>query len=355
MKILYGVQATGNGHITRARAMNKAFKEQSINVDYLFTGRAKDKLFDMEEFGDFNCLPGLTFITDAGSIKPIATMQHNSLRATYQDIKQLDLSAYDLVLTDFEPISAWAARKQKVNSIAVGHQYAFAHSIPKRGNNPLTSLFMQYFAPADIQLGLHWHHFYQPILPPIADTHEHLEIGTIDNKILVYLGFENPEDVIKFLEPLKNYQFFIYAPFEKAEDRDHLKLRPLSRESFQKDLCSCNGVISNAGFELASEAIHLGKKLLMKPLKGQMEQLSNALAIEQLKLGMCMDSLDRTSLQHWLTNFSGKRIIYPNVPDALVKWIINGNWDKTDQLVNELWSSVHSPDFENFSALGNKR
>ena len=51
MRILYGVQGTGNGHITRARHLAAAFNERDdISVDYLFSGRPKHRYFDMEVF-----------------------------------------------------------------------------------------------------------------------------------------------------------------------------------------------------------------------------------------------------------------------------------------------------------------
>ncbi|MGH1486160.1 MAG: MJ1255/VC2487 family glycosyltransferase [Cellvibrionaceae bacterium] len=349
MKILYGVQATGNGHITRARAMHKALKKKNLHVDYLFSGRAREDFFDMEEFGNFACHSGLTFITEAGSIKPFATFQKNNFKQLLCDIKNLDLSVYDLVLTDFEPISAWAARRQKKPSVAVGHQYAFDHDIPKKGNNPITALFMQYFAPAETRLGLHWHHFGQAILPPIADTHAH-QSNIIENKVVVYLGFEKSEEVIAYLKPYKDYQFFIYGHYDQKEDRENLQLRPLSRDGFQQDLANCNGVITNAGFELASEAIHLGKKLLVKPLHGQMEQLSNALALEKLKLGISMNKLDKQKLEDWLRSFTGKRVIYPSVPDALAEWIVKGDFKQTNHLIEQLWENVSSPDIPNFTS-----
>ncbi len=355
MKILYGVQATGNGHITRARAMNKALKQKQLNVDYLFSGRTREQLFDMSEFGKFSCHSGLTFVTDSGSIKPFATFQKNSFRQLYKDINTLDLSQYDLILTDFEPITAWAARKQNKTTIAIGHQYAFEYDIPKCGNNPATALFMKYFAPATVRLGLHWHHFGQPILPPIADTHPYQD-KIINNKIVVYLGFEKAEAIIDYLMPKKDHQFFVYGNFSsehhnKVKNQENIHLCPLSRDGFQKDLAGCNGVITNAGFELASEAIHLGKKLLVKPLKGQMEQLSNAVALEKLNLGMSMNSLDPNALEQWLSGFSGKRVVYPNVPNALVDWIVKGDWEETESLTKTLWEEVYSPDIENFIQL----
>ncbi len=348
MKILYGVQATGNGHITRARAMNKALKQKGIDVDYLFSGRQQELLFDMEEFGNFRCCRGLTFVTQAGSVQIVKTIIQNSLIQLYKDIQSLDLDAYDLILTDFEPISAWAAKKQYKKSIALGHQYAFEHDIPKAGDNFMTRFFMQHFAPATIKLGLHWHHFDQPILPPIAETHPE-PANIINNKIVVYLGFESPEEVICFIEPFNDYQFHVYGNFSqelvaKSSHLTHIILCPLSREGFKADLASCNGVISNAGFELGSEAIHLGKKLLVKPLKGQMEQLSNAVALEKLGLGTIMETLDFAALKHWLTNFEAKRISYPDVPAAIANWIVNGieddEWISNKELADELWGQV---------------
>ncbi len=351
MKIVMGVQGTGNGHITRARAMHAAFQKHNLDVDYIFTGRERDKLFDMEVFGGFRCFSGMTFVTEAGAIKPIATYRHNHFRQLYNDIKTLDLSAYDLVITDFEPITAWAARRQNKPAIAIGHQNAFDHGIPKKGNNPVIQLFMQYFAPAQERLGLHWHHFGQPILPPIADTHATVDT-TIKDKILVYLGFEQVDQVIDWLAPFSDCQFYIYAHFSEPEDRGHLHLRPLSRDGLQNDLANCNGVISNAGFELASEAIHLGKKLLVKPLKGQMEQLSNALALVKLNLGMEMHTLDSAVLRRWLDHFEGKQVVYPNVPDAIVEWILAQDFSQkadVQSLVDSLWSQVYSPDINDFT------
>ena len=45
MKILYGIQGTGNGHITRARVMASCFKKLNVEVDYVFSGRANTCIF----------------------------------------------------------------------------------------------------------------------------------------------------------------------------------------------------------------------------------------------------------------------------------------------------------------------
>ena len=68
-KILYGVQGTGQGHISRARGVAHALKDYDVDVTWLFSGRDKDKLFDMEPFGDFKHREGLTMVTEAGKMK----------------------------------------------------------------------------------------------------------------------------------------------------------------------------------------------------------------------------------------------------------------------------------------------
>ena len=341
MKILYGVQGTGNGHITRARALSKAFNQANIKVDYLFSGRDRDNFFDMEPFGEWQCKKGLTFIHKAGHLSIPKTLAHNSVKTLLSDIKSLDLRDYDLVLTDFEPITAWAAKKQNVASIGVGHQYAFYNNVPRRGDNIASRMIMRHFAPANIQLGLHWHHFNQPILPPIAEVHIS-QLAAEKNKIIVYLGFESHDDVMRLLEPFKNYLFVVYGPYEKYQNYDHIQLKPLSREGFQRDLSNATGVICNAGFELASEAIQLGKKLLVKPLQGQMEQLSNARALEELSLGMTMNSLSQETVTNWLNCSHAKQVIYPDVAGEIVKWIQEeyGTWHNTKKLSEKLWGQV---------------
>ncbi|WP_317928821.1 MJ1255/VC2487 family glycosyltransferase [Halioxenophilus sp. WMMB6] len=353
MKILYGVQGTGNGHITRARAMVSAFRNHpDTQVDFLFSGRERNKYFDMEPFGQWQSYGGLTFLHKSGKVAPFATLKHNSISRLLCDIRNLDVSQYDLIITDFEPITAWAGKWAQKTVIGVGHQYAFHHAIPKKGDNWLAEAIMRHFATVNLGIGLHWHHFGAPILPPIADTPPQTN-GVIENKILVYLGFEDPAKVQAMLEPISGYQFTYYGEFEAAKAEGNIQYRPLSREGFKQDLATANGVICNAGFELASEALDLGKKLLVKPLYGQMEQLSNAEALAQLGLGKVMNTLSTDAVQEWLENQPNVTMHYPNVAGAIVNWIHQGVWteESLTDLASELWGEVRTNHGEDFAQL----
>lgn len=341
MKILYGVQGTGNGHLSRARAMARHLKSRHADVTYLFSGRARETYFEMEAFGDFEIRQGLTFAVEKGQVSYLKTIFKNNLLTFIHEVITLDLSPYDLVLCDFDPVTAWAAKLRGKSIIGFGHQSAFKHKIPIEGNDPIAHLVMRLFAPSKISIGLHWHHFDQPILPPIIHVDD-LNLSAVqENKVLVYLPFEEMKSLSPLFKPFGDYEFYFYHPaFHAPLDQDHLHFRPLSVQQFQNDLHSSAAVICSAGFELPSECIHLGKKLLVKPVKNQMEQASNGLALEQLGLGKNTQELTHEVIGQWLRSdigTSGTR--YPDVAKALVDWILRGEWQDYSGLQEQLWQS----------------
>lgn len=327
MRLLYGVQATGNGHISRARAMAAQLRHHGVKVDFLFSGRCRQALFDMDCFGNFAWRRGLTFVSDAGKINYWQSARSNSLRQLWQDQQQLNTTPYDLVLTDFEPVTAWAARRQGTPCIALGHQYAFLRQIPKQHDSLLSRQIFRLFAPAKLQLGLHWHHFgaQNTIAPPILDlpaTAHDTEV--IPNKVLVYLPFEDQKLVYQLLKPLNWYQFVIFAPGLNREDDGHLHFYPPCHQGFKQQLTSADAVLSNAGFELISEALQLKKKILVKPLQGQMEQESNALALEQLQLAHHCKTLSTELIANWLAGSRAlQQVRYPDVAAALCAQLVS--------------------------------
>ncbi|WP_394201599.1 MJ1255/VC2487 family glycosyltransferase [Shewanella waksmanii] len=343
MRILYGVQGTGNGHLSRARVMAKALKKYHVNVDFFFSGRQASQFFDMQCFGDYTVQSGLTFVTHHGRVSVPQTAMQNSLLGLMQDVRRLDLSDYDLVLNDFEPVTAWAAKRQGIPSIGVSHQAALKFDVPKVGDNWFNDMLLNYFAPVDIALGCHWHHFGFPILPPFVEVDS--SVSHCLHKIIVYLPFEAADDIIEFLSPFDDYQFAVFHGSRPSKAiPPHVQWSGFNREGFKQKLAQCGGVISSAGFELASEALTLGKKLLVKPLHGQFEQLSNVAALELLGAADSMTSLDGQALRRWLKSPMPAPIAYPQVGDALVPWLLAGRWHDSQELCDSLWGQMDLPE-----------
>ncbi|HQQ63121.1 MAG TPA: glycosyltransferase family protein [Pseudomonadales bacterium] len=337
MRIFYGVQGTGNGHLSRARAMARHFSGRNADVSYLFSGRARDDFFSMDVFGDFQLKQGLTFSVNNGKVSYPRTLLKNNLARFLRDILTLDLAAYDVVISDFEPVTAWAARIQGKQLVSIGHQLAFLHDIPVAGGDPLARWVLRNFAPGHINIGLHWHHFQQPVLPPII----HLDPDTppvIDNKVLVYLPFENQNQLVAVLKRFPAWDFYIYAAGHRQEDAGNIHLRSYSLDGFQYDLKSAGGVICNAGFELPSECLQLGKKLLVKPLLGQMEQESNGRALTQLGLATVVQGITVERLGVWLRLANiNTPMHYPDVAETLVDWVLSGCPGNISSLAATLW------------------
>jgi uncharacterized protein (TIGR00661 family) len=242
-----------------------------------------------------------------------------------------------VVITDFEPVTARIARRHKLPCIGIGHQYAFRYKIPIAGFDPAAVYVIRNFAPADHCLGLHWHHFNRPILPPVIPMYLPIESTPLADKILVYLPFEEIEDIRRLLAPFATHRFFIYHQLPAARDEGHLHLRTYARQGFLQDLAESSGVITNAGFELASEALHLGKRILVKPLVRQMEQMSNAKALAELKLGAVMKRLDPDGVDGFLAGRTVPAVRYPNVARMIADWIDAGDWSDVAGLSHLAW------------------
>ena len=350
MKILYGVQGTGNGHIARSRAMALSLAKAGVAVDFLFSGRDADSYFSMEAFGNYQTRRGLTFISQHGKIDSWQTAWQARPLQLFREIRELDLSGYDLVLNDFEPVSAWAARQQKVPCIGISHQNCFRYPVPASQRNLLDKLLMAYFAPCDQAIGLHWYHFDQPILPPVVHLQaEEMQQLLSQHQILVYLPFEALTQILPLLQAFSEQRFVCYHPAQKtSETQGNVVLKPLSHQGFIKDLYQSDAVISNAGFELPSEALALGKKLLVKPLSGQFEQMSNASTLQRLGLASQMQQLDREMIRRWLDTAPAQPVAFPCVSTALADWVLSGNWQQAESLAHlskSLWAQVAYPEY----------
>jgi uncharacterized protein (TIGR00661 family) len=339
MRVLYGVQGTGNGHITRARFMAGAMAKRGIEVDWVFSGRDRQKLFDMDVFGSFQCFRGLTFQVHNGKVDLRRTINDASMSELWSDIRKISPEQYDLVLTDFEPVVAWSARRLGVPCIGFGHQYAFAHDIPKAGHSVVSEAIMRWFAPATVGLGAHWHHFNSDILPPIIEPVTEPQPGDLDTA-LIYLPFENSQRIIDLLKPLRHYRFVMHCADQPPGQYGNVTVLGFSRDGFKASLYECGSVVCNAGFELTSEALALGKRILVKPLHGQMEQLSNAAALEQLGLGQVMPELSASAIAYFLATGERQLATYPVGADMIVDWLQDYPSRSVSDLVSELWQNV---------------
>lgn len=114
----------------------------------------------------------------------------------------------------------------------------------------------------------------------------------------------------------------IYSPVVKRNKKlKNIEIKKLNKEEFQSDITKCSGIITGSGFSTTSEALILNKKLWSIPMRGQYEQLCNAISLK--KMGIYTDSFTKDSLEKWINNCKKINYKWQNPIEDIIRKIIN--------------------------------
>jgi uncharacterized protein (TIGR00661 family) len=130
--------------------------------------------------------------------------------------------------------------------------------------------------------------------------------------------------VLEQLKDFNCYDWKIYSPDVKEDYiEDRVQMKKLNKDRFTKDLLNCKGVITASGFSTTTEALVLNKKIWSIPIKGQYEQLCNAIALK--RMGVFTEDLNKDTISKWITNYQKIDYDWDNPIDEIVKKIISYN------------------------------
>jgi len=347
MNILYGIQTTGNGHISRSRDIVKELKKRGHRVSVIFSGEQQKNIPYAELFKPYKVFKGLTYVTENGRINYIKTAPKLDGISFLKNVLYYNASDIDLVISDFEPVSVQIAKKNKIPSVVISHQSAFLYDIPYPSLHVFVRTIIEYFVPADFIVSTHWHHFGFPILPPILPESEvQVKRGNEEKKVVVYLPYEDPRQVADMLKKCPtDHEYHFFTSTDKVQNIANITLHPKSRQEFIEHLSTAKGAILHAGFMANTEAFDLGVKTLAKPITGQAEQIANAMAIDTLGFGKQMTTLDEREVRDWLDIPSMKVMNYPRIAPRFIDWIEKGifNTESLTSMCEELWSGIPIP------------
>jgi uncharacterized protein (TIGR00661 family) len=108
---------------------------------------------------------------------------------------------------------------------------------------------------------------------------------------------------------------------------ENVKVFPVNSEMFNQSLINCHGIITGAGFETPAEALYLGKKLMVIPLKGQYEQKCNAAALEEFNV-MVIDTVDDNfpiRFEKWITEDNQHELSLKNTTEEIIEILMSKN------------------------------
>ena len=302
MKILYSVQATGNGHISRAMELLPYLKQYG-EVDIFLSGA--NSSLDLSFPIKYRSKGLSLFYTCKGKLDYTKTALALSPFRLRKEVKDLPVEKYDLILNDFECITAMACASKKIPSINFGHQASF-HSAntprPKR-KSKVGEWILKNYGRASFYVGLHFQKYDDFIFPPVIKKQINIAEPSDKDFFAVYLPSYCENILERYFLPLAPCRFTIFSFHSKQiKISKNITFFPVDKNLFNDALINCSGIITGAGFETPAEALKLKKKLMVIPIKGQYEQQCNAAALEQMgvkKIDRIDDDFNR-HFNNWL-------------------------------------------------------
>lgn len=324
MKILFAIQGTGNGHLSRARDVYPELCKYG-EVDVLVSGIQADVKVPFPVKYQYY---GMSFIFGKrGGVSILKTAQKLKLFKLIKDIRKLPVEDYDLVVNDFEPVSAWACKLKNKPCIGLSHQAAvLAPNAPKPEKSDLKGvLILKYYAPVTAAYGFHFRSFGENIFTPIIRKEVRDMQPTDKGHYTVYLPAYDDEQLVQHLSSFSKVQWQVFSKHNKEPfSFKNVHIQPIENSAFIKSMASSTGVLCGAGFEGPAEALYLGKKVMVIPMQAQYEQQCNAAAAAQMGVPV-IKFLGRKyygKIKWWLMNDERVKVNFPdNTADVVAQLI----------------------------------
>ncbi len=324
MKILYAIQGTGNGHISRARDIVPILARMG-ELDVLVSGIQADVELGFPIKYQFK---GLSLIFGKkGGVDVLATYRKSNMRRLLREIRSLPIQGYDLVISDFEPVSAWACYFKRKNCIGLSHQAAVLHEKAPRAKkfDPAGKAVLKNYAPVTVSYGFHFQALAEGIFTPVIRQQvRDLKVGD-QGHYTVYLPAYDDQRILKTLGKFKDVRWEVFSKHtKKAYSEGNISLQPVRNDAFLQSLATATGVLCGAGFETPAEALFLGKKLMVVPMRGQYEQQCNAAALKAMGVPVIKNLRKKrhAKIADWLADAAVPIVDYPDITEAVLKMVV---------------------------------
>ncbi len=327
MKILYAIQGTGNGHLARATEIVPMLKLMA-DTDVLVSGTQSDLKVPFKIDYRFS---GMSFIFgQKGGVDIQKTIQRMSLIRFFRDIRNLRIEQYDLVISDFEPVSAWACWLQNKECIGLSHQGAVLHpTAPQPDFSDWFGKFiLKHYAPVTHQYGFNFKRSSPDIFPPVIRNDIRNAETSLNPHYTVYLPAYSDQQIQNVLSLIPDVEWQVFSKHSKRNYTEgNIQFRPVSLEGFTESFLSCTGLICTAGFEGPAEAIFMGKKLCVIPMKKQYEQYCNAAYLKSMGIKV-LDHFTHSApeISEWIQNSTALQIRFPDLTFEILESILRKHY-----------------------------
>ena len=299
-RILYGVQGDTGGHVTRSLSIAR----QLAGHEIVFVGG--DRVASLRRAGfDTVDVPMLaTVVTDGHIDLPgtaIAGLRTVVNRTTTLDMLDRVIADFDpdLILADYEYFTPRAARRAGRPCISVDRQHFLTHCdypVPP-GDRISRALTLGAIRAFQMEASKYFVVSFTPTLAKNPATTE--AFPPVLRQDIIPLSATCGEDALLYLYAVPiawirqtfggtRRRFIVYGHDRDIEE-GNLTFRRHDVGRFADDLARASYVVSHAGNNLISEALHLGKPLLTFPIGMNYEQYLNSHLLADAGYGMVGD------------------------------------------------------------------
>jgi len=334
MKILYAIQGTGNGHLSRARDIYPALQKFG-EVDVLISGCQVDVAFPFPV--TYRC-HGLSFVFGKhGGVSIGGTLAKLKLHQLLKEIYMVPVEEYDLVVNDFEPVTAWACKLRGIPNVGLSHQSAVLHpDAPKPAKKDLLGMaVLRHYAPVAKSYGFHFQSYGKGVYTPVIRDEVRRLSPTDKGHYTVYLPAYDDASLVRHLSQFNDVHWQVFSKHNKRPfTKGNVSVHGIDNDAFLESMAASTGVLCGAGFEGPSEALFLGKKLLVIPMKGQYEQQCNAAALQTMGVPVISELHRRNyeTIRDWIIASERPAVSYPDQTSDIIAKLLFENLHSRDAL-----------------------
>jgi uncharacterized protein (TIGR00661 family) len=326
MRILYGCNSQGQGHLSKAATLVPLLVARGHDVRVFSSGPTPPAAYS---FPGHRHVPGLVYAIEEGRASVQRTARDwltssprlvASLRAARELVREFQP---ELILSDFEPFTASPLLSPPCEVVSLCRQAALLDAAietphPMSAQARLVRTMIRLFLMgADRRHGYHYAPASHRCVPPIIRPELFLLRPERGDHVLIYnTSYVLPGESERLIAwandrriPVRAYGFDQMPRGQVG----YVRFQPTSRTQMMLDMASSRGVMTTAGLTTPAEAYLLRKPVCVVPLPEQWEQLANTAHLEQAGMAVGMDGWDydrilevpppaaNEPLQRWLT------------------------------------------------------
>ncbi|NNC71094.1 MAG: glycosyl transferase, partial [Flavobacteriaceae bacterium] len=289
---------------------------------------------------------GISFVFGKkGGVNYFQTLQKNNIFRVIKEIRKCKVKEYDMVINDFEPISAWACYFKNKVCVSLSHQGILLNkNVPKPVKKSRTGKFiLKNYAPSVEKYGFHFKSYDERIYPAVIRHAVRKQKIKDKRYYTVYLPAYSDDKIIKVLSKIKGVKWKVFSKHcQKPYQRKNVFIKPIKpNESFERSMAWSKGILCGAGFETPAEALFLKKKLMVIPMKGQYEQAYNAESLKQLGVPILkrLGKKQVLTIKNWIHCDTIVELNFPDQTQAIVDKILTNHIIATE-LTNKVFQGL---------------